>query len=369
MTPCIPTWPAAPNIVCSNWLVSGVSFSYWEQDHRPDGQLAGCKYIGVGSPSPLYDQQGKRRIAEALIFSLRLFWPLMRAQEQVWDICSFPYFSVPVARLVSWLRGKQLVVTWHEFWGEYWGQYLGWRGIIGQLIERIALWCSPHIITGSLHTYRRLVAVGYPTRRLAYIPNGLDWQTIQNVARFAEGADLIYAGRLVPHKQVDLLLRTVAHLEKIGRHVTLDVIGDGPERNRLQQLAQQLGIEKRVRFLGKLSNASEVFARMKASKVLLLASQREGFGLIVPEAWACGIPVIVCREPYSAAVDLMDEEYKGQVVPSDPQALAQACCQLLDLGPDQHRQRRITAALAFDWTKIAEQLLDEYERLLRKNIR
>jgi glycosyltransferase involved in cell wall biosynthesis len=349
--------------------VSLYGFAYWGQDDPPGAGTApgaGPRYVGVGPPVPLYDANGRRRIAEALLFAARLFRPLLRASESVWDISNFPFFSVPVARLLSLLRGKRLVVTWHEFWGAYWNQYLGWRGIFGRLVERLALWCSPHILTVSEHTRRRLIAAGYPRRRITVIPNGLDWQEIQEVPPASEGADLVYAGRLVPHKQVDLLLRAVARAGEQGRRLTLDVIGDGPERGRLERLAAELRVADRVRFVGRLPAARDVFARFKACKVLVLASQREGFGLVVIQAWACGLPVVVADEPHSAAVELVDEPGLGRVTPPTPQAIADACGELLDRDTEQDRRRRVEASRAFDWSRIAERVLDAYRSFSRE---
>src|SRR5262245_30161158 len=160
--------------------VSLYGLEYWKG--APERMLPGCRYVGVAPPTPLYDDAGKRRIAEALYFAGWLGPALWRGREEVWELTSFPYFSVPVARFLSWLKGNRLVVMWHEFWGEYWYEYLGWRGVMGKFIERLALWCSPHVITGTEHAKRRLIRAGCPKSRITVIPHGLDWATMQAIA-------------------------------------------------------------------------------------------------------------------------------------------------------------------------------------------
>jgi glycosyltransferase involved in cell wall biosynthesis len=339
--------------------VSLYGFEYWKG--APEGMLPGVRYVGVAPPAPLYDGAGKRRIAEALYFAGRLGPALLRGREAVWELTSFPYFSVPVARLLSLLKGTPLVVMWHEFWGEYWTEYLGWRGVIGQLIERVALWCSPYVITATEHTRRRLVRAGCPKSRITVIPHGLDWAAIQAVAPAAAGAELVYAGRLIPHKRVDLLLRAAALLARQGLPYRLDVVGDGPSRAELERLADELGLRGRVRFLGRLPAAQDVFAHFKACRVLLQASEREGFGLTVTQALACGLPAVVCHHRDSASAELIDRPFKGRVVAATPEAIAAACRELLAEEVEPGRSRRVESAREYDWPRIAERVLAVYE--------
>lgn len=335
-------------------------FHYWKDSSNR--QLPGCQYIPVAEPTPLYNAKGKRRVAEALYFAGWLGVALFRGTEHVWDLSSFPYFSVPVARFLNLFKANRLVVTWHEFWGEHWKKYMGWRGVIGCFIERLALRCSPFVIVVSEHTRRRLIEAGYPRERITVIPNGIDWERIQRIAPAPTGAELVYAGRLVSHKRVDLLIRAVRELSG----PRLDIIGDGPQRAELERLTDEVGVRSRVTFLGELPTAEEVFARFKACRVLCQASEREGFGMTVLQGLACGLSGLVCRQLDSAAPELIDAALKGRVVDPTPSAIANGCRELLAESPkawEEGRQRRIASARDYDWPHIAERLLEVYERL------
>lgn len=336
--------------------------NYWRRD--PGRQLPHCTYVSVAPAVPLYTRRGRRSLVEPFLFAFGLAWALLRSREQVWDIASFPYVSVPVARLMSVLKRRPLVVTWLEYWGDYWYEYLGWVGIVGKWFETLALRCSSRIVAISAFTKRRLVAAGAPADRITVVPNGVDLARIAAVPAGSEPADVVYVGRLVPPKQVHLLIEAMPHLHRRHPGATLLVIGDGPERARLERLAGALGVHASVRFAGPVRSSEEVYAHLKASRVAVLPSKREGFGTVVLEAWACGIPVVVCDEPESAAVELIDSPAKGRVVPSNPAAIAAACAELFSSVTTESHRERHAAAARYDWKMIAAEAFNVYSACL-----
>jgi glycosyltransferase involved in cell wall biosynthesis len=333
--------------------------AYWR--HDPSRRLPRCKYVAVAPAMPLYSAAGRRSLLEPFVFAVGLVWALLRSDEDVWDVASFPYVSVPVARLLSLVKRRPLVVTWLEYWGDYWYDYLGRAGIVGKLFEALALRCSPRIVVLSEFTKRRLVAAGARADRIVVVPNGVDAAGIADVPASPESADIVYVGRLLAHKQVHLLIEAMRLLRERRPNTTLLIIGDGPERPALERLAATLALGAAVRFAGQLQTSAEVYARLKASRVLALPSKREGFGTVVLEAWACGIPVVVCAEPESAAGELVDSPAKGRIVPSNPGALAAACADLLGRDSSRSRGELHAAAARYDWKVIATELARVYE--------
>lgn len=339
-------------------------FHYWKDDGG--GRLPNCQYVSVGRPMDFYGPNGRRRIREAIGFAGKLVMALWRGEEDVWDVANFPFFSVPAAWLASRARGRKLVVTWHEYWGEHWYEYLGWLGRFGKHVERLALACSPHIITVSEHTRRRLIEAGYPVGRIDVVPNGVDLEDIRRVSPNNESSDLIFVGRLLPHKRVDLAIEALAVVRRRRPDATLTVIGDGPERARLESLAGQLGLAHAVRFLGVLPQATDVYARLKSSRVLVMPSQREGFGIAVIEGWGCGIPAVVCQASQSALPELIDNEDKGRVVPGSGEAIGGACLELLQRPRSAVQSRLELAAADYDWRRVAARLETVYQKLLQE---
>jgi glycosyltransferase involved in cell wall biosynthesis len=148
------------------------------------------------------------------------------------------------------------------------------------------------IIAGSSQTYAEFAAY---REKLFFVPeNGLTHSLCSGDPRRCEGdgkLELIFVGNLVPYKACDLALRAAASLLRSGlAHFT--VVGDGPERNRLEELAKSLGIEKSVSFCGMVSHA-EAMERLRWADVLVFPSVREFGGGVVFEALAVGaVPLV-----------------------------------------------------------------------------
>jgi glycosyltransferase involved in cell wall biosynthesis len=148
------------------------------------------------------------------------------------------------------------------------------------------------IIAGSSHTYAEF---GAYREKLFFVPeNGLTRSLCSGAPRHSETdskLELIFVGNLVPYKACDLALRAAAtFLRKGAAHFT--VVGDGPERHRLEQLTKSLGIEEAVSFCGMLSH-TEAMQRLRSADVLVFPSVREFGGGVVFEALALGVVPLV----------------------------------------------------------------------------
>jgi glycosyltransferase involved in cell wall biosynthesis len=148
------------------------------------------------------------------------------------------------------------------------------------------------INAGSSHTFAELATY---RDKLFYLPeNGISLSLFPNTLRAQKEdgkLELIFVGALVPYKGCDLALRAAASL--LRRDLArITVVGDGPERQRLEQLATDLGIHKAVSFCGSVDHA-ETITRMGLADVLLFPSVREFGGAVVFEALAAGaVPVV-----------------------------------------------------------------------------
>ena len=148
------------------------------------------------------------------------------------------------------------------------------------------------IMAGSSQTYAEFAAY---RDKLFFLPeNGVSLSLCSVIPRSREDSgklELIFVGGLVPYKACDLAFRAAAPLLRSDL-ARFTVVGDGPERNRLEQLARTLGIEKDVSFCGFLSHA-ETMQRMRLADVLVFPSVREFGGGVVFEALASGVVPVV----------------------------------------------------------------------------
>lgn len=176
------------------------------------------------------------------------------------------------------------------------------------------------------------------------------------------GARIGYVGRLQPEKGVDVLLRALAGLLEHPRRPTLTVVGDGPCRADLLQLALRLGLSDTVRFVGYLDDPVPVLSRLD---VLAVPSRTDGTPIVVLEGQGAGVPVVA-----SATGGIPDRIQPGVdgllVPPGDPAALAAALARLLD---DAAMARRLQVggrrrAAACRHEAMVDQLVEAYEGAL-----
>lgn len=271
---------------------------WWDGDDTIE--VDGVILHGVCSVEGLYSGE-KRSIREALYFGAKVLKPLMQEKFDVIDVANFPYFPSFSCKIASLLKKTPLVITWHEVWGVYWYKYMGQMGFFGRIVERLTAELSISHIAVSHHTKRDLVSLGVPESKITVIPNGIDIGLIQTISLSEDACDILFAGRLIKDKNVDILIKNVAKI----KDVKCSIIGDGPEKERLSKLAESLNLENRVKFLGSLEY-EDVIARMKSARVFVLPSTREGFGIVLLEAMAAELPVITVKAEKSAVSEIID---------------------------------------------------------------
>lgn len=317
---------------------------------------------GVCGARKLYTN-GRRSITEAVIFSFMLPFHLIREKFDVIDVCAFPYFSCFSAKLVSLITKRPMIITWLEVWGDYWYEYLGSAGIFGKFIEKLVSRLAYRSIAISLMTKNGLESLGVNSNNIIVMPGGVDILRIRNIQPSDDKCDILFAGRLIKEKNVDVLLRAVNLIKKNKPLVKCHIIGGGPENDRLRLMVAELGLLENVSFSGFL-DYDEVISRIKSSRMLVVPSGREGFGIVVIEAYACGIPVITIRTQRNAASELVDGT--GFVVNLDPEELCDAILTLIN-DDEMYKEMSMSAinkVEIFDWDRIVKQLSDLYETII-----
>lgn len=360
--------------------------------------------LSLGELGAIYNRAGKRSTRQALRFAAAL----RRLDLTPYDAVETP--NMPYVHLLplAWkcaAAGKPLLVTWYEHWGAYWSGYVGrLRAPAYRAVEWLtsqlgtAVTATSELTRGRLASARRrwwrrrgerggeveLVPCGIAVARVRAAAgdrgeggdgdggdgNGGDG----NGGKGRHGADdregaapLIYAGRLLAHKRLDLALRAVQLLAR-GEGAAaappppllLTIFGEGPDRERLEALAGELGIAGRVAFRGHVRSSEEVWRELGRARLAVQPSAREGFGLFPLEAMAAGLPVVYCGSPESAVGELVRDGVEGVAVPADPAALATALAALLAPAGEAERRRLGANAAAraapYDWEEIAERI-------------
>lgn len=310
---------------------------------------------GICRPLSFY-RKGKRRILPAFIFGIMVFSALARERFDVVDCQQFPYTSVLGCAAACRISRSPLVITWHEVWGDYWYDYLGIPGAVGKWIERIVAILPAFRIAVSETTADGLRDID-GRGNITIIPNGISSDKIDAVRPSVERSDLIFVGRLIPEKHVDVLIDAVALLAAHIPDIRCLVIGDGPEREYLEQKSRLSGLGSHVAFTGILPRSRDVIAYLKSSRVFVFPSTREGFGIAVLEALACGLPVVTIDHPKNAS-RVFAANRCGVLSTLDPSDLSGKILSVLE-GSSVSAMECRTVARRYDWEVITD-MIDEY---------
>jgi glycosyltransferase involved in cell wall biosynthesis len=162
------------------------------------------------------------------------------------------------------------------------------------------------------------------------ITHGIDRDVLDAHSGDPDRVDLVTVNYLHPRKRVDLALRALARLDApLGASTqppSLRIIGDGPERPALEDLARELGVESRVHFAGFVVG-EELGTYYRAAKCYLHTAREESFGLSIIEAAYCGLPAVAVAE--GGVVDNVIEGETGTLADATPSSVATGIQRLL----------------------------------------
>jgi glycosyltransferase involved in cell wall biosynthesis len=269
----------------------------------------GITYHAICRLYPLYTADRRRSIREGVMFGISCL-KMLRHDFDIIETDHMPYFPLFFTKMVTVLKRKPLYATWHEVVGlTAWKKYLGpVKGTIAYIVERTSIILPDHVIAVSKHTQNQIRDELHYKGKLSLVSNGIDLTRIKAIPAATETSDIIYVGRLVLHKHVDLLIKAVALLKISSPYIRCVVIGDGPEYIKLSSLVKEMGLTENVIITGRLESSDDVYAHMKASKIFISPSTREGFGITILEAFACGLSVVVVNHKDNLAQYLVTSE-------------------------------------------------------------
>jgi glycosyltransferase involved in cell wall biosynthesis len=213
-------------------------------------------------------------------------------------------------------------------------------GLLRRVNDR-ALRRAAHLVVPSDALRQLAIGWGIAPERVTLLPNpvsappGLPSRDALRATHGVDGPTLVFAGRLVPQKSLDVALRALAQVEG----VSLVLVGEGGELAGMQALADELGLGGRARFVGAQPRAT-VFELLAAADAALLSSSWENFPHMVVEALAVGTPVI--STDVGGVGEVVRDGVNGLLVPiGDVDALAAAIRRYVE---DAELQARLRAA-------------------------
>ena len=206
-----------------------------------------------------------------------------------------------------------------------------------------------------------------PEIEIPVIPNGIDPKRFQPGKPRALGKriEAITVCRLITRKRIDILINAVKICRDKGIDIRLNIAGHGNLRIDLEALAEHLGIENHVRFLGRVESA-EMPDLYKQSDLFVMSSAHEGMSNAMLEAMACGLPIVTT---HCEGVDELIHN-NGLIATDDsPEAFAQSIFIATEVD-EFYQSLKKTArekALEFSWINTATKYVDLYKKIVEKH--
>ena len=315
--------------------------------------LDGIHYRKIGT-EPGTRRNRRRGLLSQLGYCARLWRCELPGDVDCLVVGQMPWLHFFVIRRRIPARVPILVDCW-EIWGSSWTSYYGAiLGFFGRRVERRVVRTAEMVASLSGPTRQGLLGHGVEHGRILDAPNGVDLELADQIEVERNPLEIVYFGRLVPHKNVDLLIAAFREVADALPEAILTVIGDGGERPGLEALAERLGLGGRVRFLGSIGDHAEALARLKSASICVQPSTSEGGGSVaIHEANACGLPVVALRHPQGIDPALIVEGVNGfWLDEAAPGPLARLLIGLIEDRPRLERLRRSSrqAAAHLDWS-------------------
>ncbi len=301
----------------------------------------GVEIVSVGGTSDLYDSEGTRRVAPAVLFGVGTFnW--LRRHRREFDaivVANFPFFSV----LAAWaaLMGTRvpIFVDFHEVWSiSYWRDYAGrLAGTIGATIQQICVRVTHFAQVFDEENAQRLRNIHF-AGDVATLAGLLPGDRISAAASTSPPDEpvVLFVGRHVKHKGVGLLPEILAASRELIPGLKMIVVSDGPERRSVEDEMMRRGLQGAVTFTGSVTD-EDLSRFFSTASCTVVPSLREGYGIVVVESVSAGTPVVVADNPENLATCLVRPGVNGFVVDPSARAMAEGIARVIDAGTPLRR--------------------------------
>lgn len=282
----------------------------------------------------------RERPASAVRLAVRLVRAVQRSGARSVFFCHYDLPVVFLAVCILRLTGRRVFTMADSKFDDH---PRDWPRTLAKVLF-LAPYCGA--IAASRRSRAYLAYLGVPGDRIRPGFDTLDLARLRSLAGPGDEADhalrpFLIVARLIPEKNIAAAIEAFAlYRERSVDHRRLVIIGDGPLRAELEAKANQLGIAAAVDWCGTCTGG-EVAKAMRDALALLLPSVQDTFGLVVIEAFAQGLPVIVSNRA-GATDELVENLINGFVI--DPLSIEQIVAAMIELAGDPARHARMAAS-------------------------
>lgn len=200
--------------------------------------------------------------------------------------------------------------------------------------------------------------------KMLIIPNAIDdkWFEVPPIKKdINREVRLIYVGRIVKRKKLDVVLKALRELNKISKHIySLDVVGSG-EGKYMSEISKH--VNNGVVFHGQINDLDELIEVYRKSHIFVMPSVKETFGLVYIEALSQGVPIIYCKnEGVSSFFE--DGTIGVAVEPNNVMDVVEGILEIVDNYND-FQIKTLKASKRFNWNKVTRDFVNSYESIIK----
>ncbi|HEX5924254.1 MAG TPA: glycosyltransferase [Baekduia sp.] len=305
----------------------------WAPGEEPD--IPGIRVIAVSKAEELYGPDGNRTIGQALRFGRGVARHLAanRGAYDVVHVSASPFFGLAATGLVRRLGRYRVAADWHEVWSDhYWAEYLGGaKGRVAALVQRLCARIPQQAFCFSAMHAQRLRELGL--RNEPTVLRG-EWAgSLERPQPRPAEPLVVFAGRMIPEKHALAVVPAIIAARERIPELRAVIFGSGPEFEDVCAEVARLDADAFVETPG-FADEAVVQETLGRATCLLLPSTREGYGMVVIEAAAQGVPTVLVAAEDNAATEHIAQGVNGFVAPDvSPAALAAAVVACHDAGP------------------------------------
>jgi glycosyltransferase involved in cell wall biosynthesis len=294
-----------------------------------------------------------------------------------------PFFMLMALVIAQWKLKKQgwcpQIIDSHFYYPDGFaavmlGKYMGIPAVVSArgsdindytlnpILKKLIVWTAvnaAHNITVSEALRHKMIALGISPTHVTTFRNGVDTNIFTLTKEPTEhpqaNAVILSVGNLIPLKGHHIVIEALSKIP----NATLVIAGDGPEKQRLLDLAKASGVESRVVFTGRLGQ-SDLITQYQKAAILVLASEKEGWPNVVLEALACGTPVV--STPVGGVPEIISNGPVARLVDRSPKQIASTINQLLKEMPTAKQCRE--HAEMFTWKATTRGLINLYKNIV-----
>lgn len=243
------------------------------------------------------------------------------------------YFAVPagwVAWMLKMMRGIPYAVYFggSDLPGSNPSRYKRIYPLITPLLR--AIWQRAKFRTVCSEELARLGKIADPKSEFLVIPNGVEWDRFKPLERPRnEKVTILFIGRLIPRKGFERVIRALPEVQnKAHQAFEVEVVGSGEHRQKLDDIAQELGVAEKIRYVGTVPY-DQLEKSYQQADIFVLTSLSEGMPSVILEAMGCGLPVVA--SDVGGNNELVRDGWNGYLIRGDDSSkLAKDLVQLID---------------------------------------